>query len=61
MQNDKPDFSEQQASDEVHWLPASRLKRVLIFLAATGLVAFVFSAYLHPAMVFDLANMVFCG
>jgi len=61
MQTDKSPFPEQPASEDFHWLPASRVGRVLVLLAAAGFVAFVFSAYLHPNMVFDLANMVFCG
>jgi hypothetical protein len=61
MQTDKSLFPPREASEDFHWLPASRLKRALILLAAAGFVAFVFSAYLHPGMVFDLANMVFCG
>lgn len=46
---------------DFHWLPASRTRRVLVWLALGALVAFTFNAYLHPNMVFDLANMVFCG
>ncbi len=61
MQTDDPLHSPQPASEDFHWLPASRVKRGLILLAAAGFVAFVFNAYLHPNMVFDLANMVFCG
>jgi hypothetical protein len=30
-------------------------------VAAAVFMTLVFSAYLHPNMVFDLANMVFCG
>ena len=47
--------------EEFRWLPTSLVARVAIGVAAAGFVAFVFSAYLHPNMVFDLANMVFCG
>ena len=46
---------------EFRWLPASRFKRALVWLGLAGFVAITFNAYLHPNMVFDLANMVFCG
>ena len=46
---------------DFRWLPASRVGRVLVWLALGAFVAFTFNAYLHPDMVFDLANMVFCG
>jgi hypothetical protein len=65
----KPDQSsdrsvQQAAPDQVQafrWLPASRLARTLLAVFAVAFAGAVFSAYLHPNMVFDLANMVFCG
>jgi hypothetical protein len=49
------------AAGDFQWLPASRTRRVLVWLALGAFMAFTFNAYLHPDMVFDLANMVFCG
>lgn len=43
------------------WLPRSRLKRAGLALAAAALAGLVFMAWLRPNMVFDLANLVFCG
>jgi hypothetical protein len=39
----------------------ARLKRALGWLALAALLVIGFEAYLSPSMVFDLANMVFCG
>ena len=50
-----------QKPEEFRWLPASRAWRVVLGVAAAAFMTLVFSAYLHPNMVFDLANMVFCG
>jgi len=70
MQDDQPDdrAAQQQeaapatpAAPDFQWLPASRAARMLLGAIAAGFLALVFSAYLHPNMVFDLANMVFCG
>ncbi|HEY4374796.1 MAG TPA: hypothetical protein VGN52_22940 [Burkholderiales bacterium] len=74
MQADQPDPSgaegartdddaaaESAAGAGFHWLPRSRVKRALLALAAGVLTILVFSAYVAPGMVFDLANMVFCG
>ena len=50
------------APDEVlRWLPAARLWRYALVIVATGLFALTFAAWLRPSMVFDLANMIFCG
>jgi hypothetical protein len=49
------------AAESFRWLPRSRVKRVLLGVAATLFSMLVFGAYLAPNMVFDLANMVFCG
>ncbi len=49
------------AGEEFRWLPVSRARRVLLGLALAALAAFVFNAYHDPNLVFDLANMVFCG
>jgi hypothetical protein len=35
--------------------------RWLLIGVALALCGLVFAAYLRPNMVFDLANMVFCG
>ena len=47
--------------DKLSCLPRSRLWRALLAVAATALSGLVFLAWLRPNMVFDLANMVFCG
>ena len=47
--------------DELSWLPASRVLRVLLAVAAVALTALAFAAWVSPNMVFDFANMVFCG
>ncbi len=57
---DQPD-PDPKSADAFRWLPASRLARVVLAMVSLAFGALVFSAYLHPAMVFDLANMVFCG
>ena len=46
---------------EFHWLPAARAWRYALVIVATGLGALTFAAWLRPNMVFDLANMIFCG
>lgn len=51
----------QVANDDLSWLPASRLGRVVFALAALALTSLALAAWLSPNMVFDLANMVFCG
>ena len=70
MQADKPDptgadgaqpAGNHAAGVAFHWLPRSRAKRALLALAAGAFTVLVFSAYVAPGMVFDLANMVFCG
>ena len=57
----KPDPVPASGEDDFRWLPRSRVGRVLIGLGVVAFVAFVFDAYLGPNMVFELANMVFCG
>lgn len=49
------------AGEDFRWLPASRARRALIWVALAALTAVVFAAYLSPNMVFDLANFIFCG
>jgi len=50
------------APDEpLRWLPATRGWRYVLAIVATGLGALTFVAWLRPSMVFDLANMIFCG
>ena len=49
------------AADSFRWLPRSPAKRVLLGAAAALFSVLVFGAYLAPGLVFDLANMVFCG
>ena len=50
------------APDEVlRWLPAARVSRYALAVLAAGLFALTFAAWLRPNMVFDLANMIFCG
>ena len=43
------------------WLPMSTRWRVVIGIAAIAFLSLTFAAYLRPNMVFDLANMIFCG
>ncbi len=45
----------------LRWLPAARAWRYALVIVATGLGALTFAAWLRPNMVFDLANMIFCG
>jgi hypothetical protein len=52
---------ESAAGEEFRWLPASPLLRVLLWILFAAFIALVFSAYLSPNMVFDLANIIFCG
>ena len=47
--------------DELSLWPASPLGRALLAVAALALTALAFAAWLSPNMVFDLANLVFCG
>jgi hypothetical protein len=49
------------AAGSFRWLPRSPVQRVLIGVAAALFSVLVFAAYLAPGLVFDLANMVFCG
>ncbi len=49
------------ANDDLSWLPASRLGRVVLALAALALTGLALAAWLSPNMVFEFANMVFCG
>ena len=61
MQSERliPDMPAKQ--DELSWLPASRVRRALLAVAALALTALAFAAWVSPNMVFDFANMVFCG
>jgi hypothetical protein len=47
--------------EKLAWLPQSRVLRAALALVALALGALVFAAWISPNMVFDLANMVFCG
>lgn len=50
------------APDEsLRWLPGARVSRYALAVLAAGLFALTFAAWLRPNMVFDLANMIFCG
>ena len=50
------------APDEsLRGLPAARVSRYALAVLAAGLFALTFAAWLRPNMVFDLANMIFCG
>ena len=42
-------------------LPRSRVARAAVWLVIGVAVALVFSAWLRPNMIFDLADMVFCN
>ena len=42
-------------------LPQSRVARVAVWLVVAAATALVFSAWLRPNMIFDLADMVFCN
>ena len=56
-----PDQSAAPPPAELRLLPRSRVARVAVWLLIAALSALTFSAWLHPNMVFDLANMVFCN
>ncbi len=47
--------------EPLRWLPAARAWRYALVVVAGGLFALTFAAWLRPNMVFDLANMIFCG
>lgn len=49
------------AARELSLMPASRAARAAVWLVAAALGALVFSAWLRPNMIFDLADMVFCN
>lgn len=42
-------------------LPASRAAQAALWLVLVMAAALVFSAWLRPNMIFDLADMVFCN
>lgn len=42
-------------------MPQSRAARVAVWLVLVTVALLVFSAWLRPNMVFDLADMVFCN
>ncbi len=46
---------------DFQWMPRTRMLRVILWLAGTGALGLTFAAYLRPNMVFDLANLIFCG
>lgn len=46
---------------ELQWLPRSPALRIAVYVAAAAAVTLTFAAYLRPNMVFDFANLVFCG
>ena len=50
-----------QATEQLRWLPDSRVWRVVLGVLAAGVIGLVFAAYLSPNMVLDFANVVFCG
>lgn len=56
-----PGPSSGRIAADFQWLPRSRVLRVILWLAGTGALGLTFAAYLRPNMVFDLANLIFCG
>ena len=46
---------------ELQWLPRSLALRIAVYVAAAAAATLTFAAYLRPNMVFDFANLVFCG
>lgn len=46
---------------DLQWLPRSPVLRIVVYMAAAAAVTLTFAAYLRPNMVFDFANLVFCG
>lgn len=49
------------AAGEISFMPASRAARAAVWLVLVMAAALVFSAWLRPNMIFDLADMVFCN
>ena len=60
-QIDPSSTAPQGTTGELRILPRSRGARVAVWLVIAALGGLTFSAWLHPNMVFDLANMVFCN
>lgn len=56
-----PGPSSARIAADFQWLPRSRMLRVMLWLAGAGALGLTFAAYLRPNMVFDLANLIFCG
>lgn len=48
-------------ADDISLMPQSRAARVAVWLVLVTVALLVFSAWLRPNMVFDLADMVFCN
>ena len=46
---------------DFQWLPRSPALRMVVYVAAAAAATLTFAAYLRPNMVFDFANLVFCG
>ena len=58
--------SSRQAGENVSvsdfvWLPRTPGWRIVVGAFVFALMTSAFTAYLRPNMVFDLANMIFCG
>ncbi len=49
------------AAGDLSLMPASRAARAAVWLVLVMAAALVFSAWLRPNMIFDLADMVFCN
>ncbi|MFN0163505.1 MAG: hypothetical protein ACKVQQ_19930 [Burkholderiales bacterium] len=43
------------------WLPRARWARLAVFAMLASTLGLTFAAWLSPNMVFDFANLVFCG
>jgi hypothetical protein len=61
MQNDSSNPEKPADQGNLSWLPESLVRRCVLAAITLMLSAMVFAAYLRPNMVFDFANMIFCG
>lgn len=47
-------------AEELQWLPRSRAWRMALLAGVAASVPLVFAAWLHPDLLLDFANVVFC-
>ncbi|MBL8379788.1 MAG: hypothetical protein JNM79_18100 [Burkholderiales bacterium] len=60
-----PPLSADAAADDhaqsLEWLPRARWARVALVVVLASTLGLTFAAWLSPNMVFEFANLVFCG